>query len=293
MSSSKWPWGKLQKLYRKINSIPRRYRPRLCVYVGDGIVLTETIFKRLIYVDGKDISLSPHIMRTGQWEEWVATFYRRELKSGDVVVDIGANCGYLTLLAADLIGHSGYVLAFEPQEKLARLIRNSAAVNGFQPRVSVVTSAVGESEGRARLGHIGDYRGSSSLVPGFGEGDSNEVEVVALDTALSSISKRIDRELTPAFIKVDVEGFEYYVWKGMQRLVNSHRGPLTILLEFTPDRYIDQGQDPDAFLAELSSAGFSLSVLDPHSAMERPLVARTVAEACPPGQYLDLIARRS
>lgn len=64
--------------------------------------------------------------------------------------------------------------------------------------------------------------------------------------------------LTADVIKIDVEGAEEKVWRGMRGLLDSDRS-VTIILEFTLKRY----KDPIAFIAELGRYGFSLCVIDP------------------------------
>lgn len=283
---------KLKKIKEKINRAKRKYiLNRTCIYLGENTILTEIKFGRLIYLDSRDTSVSPHIIHSGIWEPWVTEFVCREVKNGDVVIDIGANCGYFTILCAHLVGAAGFVIAFEPQKRLSQLLGQSLAVNGFAGRTRVLPSAVGETKGNATLRHIGTDRGSSSLMPNFGCGEGDEVPVVSLDSALEALEDEENREIIPNFIKIDVEGFEYFVWKGMKDMLSKVKGPLVILLEFTPSRYRQLGQSPAEFLDALKAEGFVLSRLT-SEAVEFPLSEQDLVDAQNIDGYLDLVARR-
>ncbi len=71
---------------------------RQSVYVGNNMVLTSTLCSQKLYVDTRDVSLSPHIIIDGYWESWVTRAIQRLVKPGMIVVEIGANIGYYTTL---------------------------------------------------------------------------------------------------------------------------------------------------------------------------------------------------
>jgi FkbM family methyltransferase len=260
--------------------------------MGNKTLLTETDFGRKIYLDSEDLSLTPHIAYEGRWEPWVTEFFVREIGPGDVFVDIGANCGFFSILAAHLVGPQGFVIAFEPQQRLATLVRNSLMINGFDAYSRVETVAVGEEVGEATLGHVGTLRGSASLTPGFGDGITagDQVRVRPLDHAISDISRSAGRPIVPTIMKVDVEGYEFSVWKGMKKVLSDCRD-LTILLEFAPVRYEGLGQKASDFVDEMIAEGFTLSVLR-HDSTERPLSANTVEEIMQSDHCVDLVLRR-
>lgn len=270
-----------------------RFRPRrLCCYVGDHTVLTETFFDAKIYLESRDISLTPHIMRGGGWEEELTSLLIRELRPGDGFLDIGANCGYFSLLAARMVGPTGFVAAFEPQPKLARLIGNSLSINGFLSFACVRAHALGAAPGIGHLGHIRDYFGSASMVSTFGDADipKTEIAILPLDRALAEIAAQHPRFKPPRVMKIDAEGFEYFIWKGMAELVR-RPDKLTIIMEFGPSRFVDQGQDPALFLDEMAAAGFRLSVLAGFHA-ERAFDRVSLDAMIASGAFVDLILRK-
>src|SRR5258708_38672807 len=67
-------------------------------YLGDHTLLTRTIFGHAIYLDSRDLSLTPHLFLQGYWEPEVTRFFLRIVKPRMHVVEVGANVGYYTLL---------------------------------------------------------------------------------------------------------------------------------------------------------------------------------------------------
>src|SRR5579871_4793090 len=68
-------------------------------YLGDHTLLIQTVFGHVMYVDSRDLSLTPHLFRQGYWELDVTRFFLGVVKPGMRVVEVGANVGYYTLLA--------------------------------------------------------------------------------------------------------------------------------------------------------------------------------------------------
>jgi FkbM family methyltransferase len=225
----------------------------LCMgtYLGNDTVLCRVLGRYKMLVDATDMVISPHLICDGFWEMWHTEVMARLLKPGMTAVDIGANLGYFTLLMADLVGPTGRVHAFEPNAAMAARLRGSLGINGFEGWATLHEMALGDRNGRARL-----------LVP---EGEPGGGHVVdrdypgAMDVRLRSFDAM--PELAQAdYIKMDVEGAEPQVWAGMQARLRDSR-PLTIVLEFTTDRY----RDAPGFVDEFANAGFSLAVIDPVS----------------------------
>jgi FkbM family methyltransferase len=265
---------------------------RLNVYVGDKTLLSRTNYGALVYLDSMDISLTRHMIDSGSWEPWLAQFFKRELLEGDHFIDIGANCGYFTLLAAQRVGTSGAVVAFEPQEKLAKLLKKSISINGFSDFAIVMQNAIGELDSTALLGKISHDRGTSSLMVGFGDGvePSETVKVLPLTSAIQNSATALDKAIAPTVMKIDVEGYEYFVWRGMQDIVKQNNLRL-IVLEFAPDRYISQGQDPYLFISEIKSAGYKISVLV-HNGVEIDFDDNAVKNIFDKEGQVDLVLRK-
>jgi FkbM family methyltransferase len=226
------------------------------IYVGDHTILCRVLTKYLCYVESRDISVSPHLCLNGYWESWITQAMARIIEPGWTCVDIGANCGYYSLLMADAVGSTGNVLSVEPNPRLAGLLKKSLAVNGFNDRAKVSEKAVSDSSGSTvDLFIPNDYWGGGSICGNGTETDGNNIAVqtITLDE-LASDYPRID------LIKIDAEGAEPEIWEGMRQLVKKNPG-IKVIMEFSPDRY----KEPKLFLEDILNQGFSLAFVDSDS----------------------------
>lgn len=223
-------------------------------YLGEGEALTRVLGKYLMYVDTRDVSLAPHLIHDGFWESWITqalTF----IQPGTRCIDVGANHGYYSLVLAELSGAE--VFAFEPQEKMAQLLRKTANVNGFKNQMHVVQAAVGSEEGFVSLvSPPGDPNSLGGVHCTYDVHLESRVRLVSLDDAVPG---------PVGFIKIDAEGFEPGIWAGMQRHLQSRP---TILMEFTPAAYVD----PAGFLAQIESC-YTLREVDTNGSIV-PVVDR-------------------
>lgn len=215
-------------------------------YLGGDTSLCRVLGRYKMFVDTGDVGLSTHLLLDGYWEMWTTEAMQRLVKPGTIAVDVGANLGYFTLLLGELVGTIGHVHAFEPNPEMVRRLQRSVAVNGFGGRTTVHEIALSDATRQAAL-----------VVPPNEPKNGHLVD--SCDTGLTVQLDRLDRlGIIPDFIKIDVEGAEAAVWRGMAGLLTARR-PLTILIEFVLDRY----PDPAQFLDEMLRHGFSLSRIDP------------------------------
>jgi FkbM family methyltransferase len=136
------------------------------------------------------------------------------LRHGDVFYDIGANVGFFSLLAARMVGTSGAVCSFEPVTENASMVRKNATLNDFG-NIRVVEVAVGSEPGVAEF-LLTEWDGGGTLalsaVRTTERVSSRMVPVATLDDLI--FDRRLPR---PTFVKIDVEGVELDVLKGMSR----------------------------------------------------------------------------
>ena len=149
-------------------------------------------------------------------QECVAT----HLATGGVFYDIGANVGFFTLLAARRVGCDGAVYSFEPVHENAAAIRRNVGLNGLA-NVSVFEVALDELSRTGSL-FITKWDGGASLsTAAVARGVSVEqraVEVMALDDLVAAEGLR-----PPSLVKIDVEGAELGVLRGMVRTIERFR----------------------------------------------------------------------
>ncbi len=230
---------------------------RPAVYLGDHLALTKTIYGHKIYVDTRDYSLAPHILMDGYWEQWITNVFRDLVRPGMHVVDIGANIGWYSLIAAGLVGSAGRLTSFEANPAIAEILYRNLMVNGFLDRARLEAKAVYSHNDQLDFQVYDRYMGSSSL---FATAESAatfndtlttlRVDAVSLDNFFPAGS-RVD------FIKIDAEGAEPHVLKGAKRLLaeNPH---LKIMMEFAPSILVQAYGSIETVFREISALGFSI-----------------------------------
>ncbi len=221
------------------------------VYLGDQTVLCRVLGKYLVYADSQETGITPHLCLDGYWESWITLALARTVRRGWHCLDVGANHGYYTLIMADAAGPEGRVVPVEPTPRLADLLRQTLDVNGF-PHVTVVQEAVTDADGQALQLVIPARRSlNARLSEVAGPTDEvAEVRSVTID-ALTDDWPRVD------LIKIDVEGAEEAVWRGMQQTIARNRD-LILILELNVARY----DDPRSFLGAIELEGFRLRNID-------------------------------
>ena len=225
----------------------------LCATVRlDESILCRVLGRYKVYVDPHDMGLAPHLMLDGYWEMHVTEAILRFVRSGMTVVDVGANQGYFTLLLADLVGAGGHVFAAEPNPHMMTLLHKSILLNGFRTKVIPIAQALSRSSGDTVTLHVPRDLPQNGSIMWNGNETSRPVviDTLSLDDLIGD--GPVD------FIKIDVEGAEEAVWDGMARIVARNQ-PLSIILEFTPNRYAD----PQGFLDRIRAGGFAVAQIDP------------------------------
>jgi FkbM family methyltransferase len=206
------------------------------VYLGDHRALTYLQSGQKIFVDTRSVDIGTHLLLGGTWEPNYANAFCNLLKPGDVVLDIGANHGFYSLIAAPRISPGGHVYAFEPSKNFYELIKASVSVNGLDKVISVVNLALGDSEGEVTLAYDPQWSGGGHLELGkaaSGNPDNpgglerETVKSVALDHYLGIEVAKVD------VIKMDIEGAEGLALKGMSGIFDRSRN-LKMMMEFCP-----------------------------------------------------------
>jgi FkbM family methyltransferase len=213
-------------------------------------------------------AITAHLLMHGVWEGGQTKLFKESVRSGMVIVDIGAHIGYYTLLAASLTGEEGKVFAFEPEpSNYAFLVKNIEA-NGYN-NVIPVKKAVADRAGRRKLFLDKRESGEHSLVA-----DKGKRRVILVDSV--TLDDFFDKDYTFDVIKMDIEGAEMAALLGMSKVIA--RSPkMVIFTEFCP-RFLERaGFSPAAYLDELRRHGFKIHIID--ELRQRLEVVQDTAEA--------------
>ena len=262
--------GSLEFANRKLLQVDSSQMPKLANYNGLEI-----------FVDSADPNIGPAIV-SGSYEADVMRVFEQHLKDGATVVDIGANVGLYSLVAARAVGPRGMVFAIEPNPANAKMIKMSALKNGFE-NIVIIAAGASDEYGLLRLNLSYSNGTTSKDIDGIEQVfSSNVVPSVRLDDVLKT---RVD------LVKIDVEGAEYLALKGMSQTLEKHKP--VILSEFSPNAMPGiSGVTGEAYLEFLRGHGYSISVIGHGFDIDKNMSSQQVLEAHKAANvdHIDIVA---
>ena len=182
------------------------------------------------------------------------------LRPGMTVYDVGANVGFITMIAARLVGRSGRVIAIEPVPALADEVWHNARLNGFE-NVSVIQAALGDIDGQAEfalsqnltMGRLADSKDRRD--------DENHLKVKLrrLDTLAIQESLR-----GPDLVKVDAEGAEVAILDGATELL-SKAHPMLLIELHTTNQAVGRRLDQLGYVARALEGGTPIKNCAPNA----------------------------
>ena len=222
-----------------------------------------------IYLNPLDFSpVSTSIATSGWLNLPLTALMKKVLKPGMTVVDVGANIGYFTLLAAKIV-EGGHVYAFEPEQTNFELLSKSVSVNDL-PNVDIYQKAICDKDGQIRL-YLSDPAQPQSHSITFEEGKrSINVASTSLDSFWKSVGKpKID------FLKIHVGGAEATVLMGATELLQEAK-PLIVTM-FVPDNQAKERLLWDRLLSlydlyELVNSPFLVKPIKPTSVFKLGII---------------------
>jgi len=203
---------------------------------------------------GLDLSdwISQDIYLCGEFEPTTSAIVKSILRPGDLVVDVGANIGYFSLLFAHIVGPDGAVLAYEPVPALSKQLTRNLELNQIK-NVTVSNIALSDHRGAATfyVGRVSNT-GASSLRPMKDSQSSFDVELAPFD-------ELVDCPTAVSLIKIDVEGAELKVLRGMEKTLRQTQPHL--LVEITDLFLREMGDSAEALLTYIYSLGYKMYVI--------------------------------
>ncbi len=204
-----------------------------------------------------EFDLANRVMRTmyfGIFEKDLLAYLRALLRPGDTFIDVGANIGYLSAYARDLVGPTGAVHAFEPVpaygEALALAV-HAAGVNN----VRVMSCALGDRRGTVSIKISGQENiGWNTIVPGLMK---ERCGIQTLDVPLTTLARYLDENdiSDVRLIKIDVEGAELLVLRGLAPwLAQGHRPHL--VTELCPQACVLLGSSTRELFSLMEDFGY-------------------------------------
>jgi len=220
-------------------------------------------------VDSRDPGISTDLLLDGIREPMMTEIMQREIHYGDVVVDIGANIGYYVLQESRLVGDKGRVFAIEPVQSNLKLLGQNLVLNRVKNTIAY-RCAVGDRNGESQMG-ISSHRNLCSV-----NGNGKRGHIGYEKVSMTTLDDFMRDKPWPQMVRMDVEGYEVEVLRGMTRMLQSGK-PLKMFIEvhfdiLGPLRTLE-------LMGTLRQAGFRVAgaVFEPHAALRHTKWASWVA----------------
>ncbi|MBS1753249.1 MAG: FkbM family methyltransferase [Ferruginibacter sp.] len=200
-------------------------------YLGNSLLLCRILTKYRIYLDGREVGVTPNILTDGYWESWITKFIAGIVQPGFICIDAGANFGYYSLMLAELCGKDGKTIAIEPNSHIAKLLFFTSKLN--QHKFTVVQKALANKKSNLTLFVPPDFWGSGTIRKNKLEDhiEKEKIDADSMDNIVNELQlPRVD------FIKMDCEGAEPMIFEGMKATLANNPG-IKIVMEYSPFIY--------------------------------------------------------
>lgn len=203
---------------RAMARMARRILPRTTIrlsHVEPGVTLKVNLRRHVMFWSQGLARFEPSTVRA----------IRAAIREGDQVLDVGANIGFFSTLLSRWVGETGRVLAVEPEGENRGMLRGNLESNGCR-NVTICECAVGATPGLAEFsidaatgatGRLGAEPTASEIAVGTGKVHVVETRVETLDSLCTAY------QITPSFVKIDIEGDEIKALEGATHILRTAR----------------------------------------------------------------------
>ncbi|MDB5369787.1 MAG: Methyltransferase FkbM [Roseomonas sp.] len=243
------------------------------IYLGNGRLLLKLPNGRMLCADGESIDTLDIIMN-GDLESDVVGVFLKYLKPDSVVLDIGANFGYYSVLSGPMLSDQGRLYAFEANPRTFSCLERSLMANYqlARPNVFATNVAVGEADGETKF-----YFETKSL-GGASRYARNLDTTQAVTVAMRSIDSFLPPDLRVDLVKIDVEGYEPYVLSGMRQVLERSPG-IKIVIEMFP-HMLETTYGMAKFQRLVQELGLSACKIMPDSSLQELPLDRPLVDDC-------------
>jgi len=206
----------------------------------------NTMFAKLLYPNGYEQSFDELMFRA--------------IKPGDIVWDVGANVGYYTVKFAAAAGDEGFVQGFEPMPETFKILKK--AISGYT-NIGLTCCALGRSDSNLSMSNDSEVGSpTNKILTSDSQSSGDDTVMIKVRSGDSLI--RSEELKVPNFIKIDVEGYESDVIKGMADLLKeSELRTLAIEIHFALLEERGLREAPRDIVAELKQNNFTVCWTDP------------------------------
>lgn len=250
-------------MFQKLKDFYKKYFFKLPItpviyFVLDGVVTIESKFKRFtlpsVYLRAWKLD-----MLRGRYEKSTTELFKKIIKPGMIIVDIGAHVGYFTRLFSRLTKSSGHVYAFEADPSNFALLKKNTE---HCKNITIYKLAISDHVGNINFFHSELKTGCHSTIP-------SSLRQTKLTVSASTLDEMVKKENINRvdIIKMDIEGGEVAALRGMSNIITANPA-LQLITEFNPECFVEANIEPLAFLRQLAESGFKIYMIRPSGQLE-------------------------
>ena len=227
----------------QINAVIRVIKYRLAIFLKKKAIYIPAFgYKMKLYLDA-EFSRS-YVYFTAHKNYELMNFIKKYLRPGDAFIDIGANVGVYTLLAASLVGKTGTIDSFEPVPSTFKRLQENINLNLIS-FAKLHPYALGENS--SLISFTSDLDEVNHAVI-FRENETYESKKL-IEVQCHPIEEILPSTKSYAMAKIDVEGLELSVLKGATQMLSQHNPPVLALeINGSSERYNHSASDIINFL---------------------------------------------
>ena len=221
-------WGAIYFVLRRLNMFNEKLKYSVArMHARNFIYYIAKVNDSLMYIDFNDEGISRQLCIHKKRERYSTDYMKEIVKERDIVIDIGANSGYYALLESRL-AHKGYVYTIEPVPKNTELLKRNIELNNYK-NIWTFSFAIGDKNGIGEM-----YLYEKGNLCSFTKNIQNK-STGKMDVPIMTLDDFVDKYVSgdPTLIRMDVEGYEYQIIKGMTAILKSNK-PLVLFIELHP-----------------------------------------------------------
>ena len=200
--------------------------------------MLRKVYGNWMYLDLQTEGISRSLAVDGIREADKIEIIEQELNKDMVVLDCGSNIGFYPLLEASIVKASGKVFAFEPDPRNYDLLLKNININSYREIVEPFYMAVSDHTGEEQLLMATE----SNLSKVVTESDKEFLERHSIVDSINIKSISVDdfckdKKIELDFVRMDIEGYEVEVFRGMKKTFEASKKGFKVLLELHPNLY--------------------------------------------------------
>ncbi len=222
-----------------------------------------------IVLPKRDRHLGWDIRFSGIWSPSETILLEKMLKKGQTVIEVGANYGFFTLLMSKIIGDQGKIVSFEANPLVFNNLKNSILLNKIT-NVELHNKGLSDREFNSFIVWDNKNIGAGYILDEKEAQNFDVLKTLHEKVKVSTLSKEFHHNLKVDFLTMDIEGYEFFVLKGADDIINNNHDIL-IKMEWCPSHLIRAGETVEHFIEYLEEKKFKVYEIDHYSGSVSPI----------------------